>query len=152
MHFRKGFAYFVAIAAALAFLIPATTAAAAPGSCASYPGSLCAWENANYGGAMAHFAGSNTNWSNFGKSDGGTWNDVTSSAFNNGGGSYNVALYGNASYSGFDECISVGASSSALKDFSNISTGTFPWDTFNDSVSSNKWFAVGSSFSCSHWN
>ena len=102
---------------------------------------------------MAKVAGDNNNFTNLPKNDGGTWNDVISSAYNHGNSDY-VALYSTAGYTGFSECLSIGANNSNTQNFTNISTGAFPWDNFNDVASSNDWYTPGGSppHGCSHTN
>jgi hypothetical protein len=132
-----------------AFMV-AAPAQAAPCSNAGY---LCFWVNSGYSGEMGKVAGNNTNYQNLPKNGGGTWNDVISSAYNHGNVD-NVAVYANAGYSGFSECLSIGANNSNTQNFTNISTGVFPWDNFNDEVSSNAWYAQGGTppGGCSHTN
>lgn len=125
-------------------------AATAPTPCAPFRDYVCVWVNAYYSGTMGTFHDNNPDWTVFGRTGGGTWNDVVSSAFNNSL-TRNVALYNHVYYAGFSECISPG---NLIPNFASISTGIFPWDNFNDSVSSNSWFAYGTSnpYGCKHWN
>ena len=131
-------------------LLAAAPAQAAPCSNAGY---LCFWVNSGYGGEMGKVAGNNLNFQNLPKNGGGTWNDVISSAYNDGN-TDNVALYSAAGYTGFSECLSRYANNSDTQNFTNISTGIFPWDNFNDVASSNHWYAQGGSppGGCSHTN
>jgi hypothetical protein len=148
---RKVAAAMVPLAIAGGGLLAAAPAQAAPCSQAGY---LCFWVNSGYGGEMGKVAGDNSNFKLIGKSGGGTWNDVISSAYNDGN-TDSVALYADASYSGFSECLTRYANNSNTQNFTNISTGAFPWDNFNDEASSNWWFTpntVPRWGPCSHYN
>lgn len=134
--------------------VAGTASATVPSTCSPYPTAVCIYQNSGYSssGAVGKLYGNNSSFTTLGKSTGGTWNDVVSSAFNYGGGSYNVALWQNSNYAaggGFDECLSPGVGNS---NFSNISTGIYPWDNFDNEASSNQWFPVGSSYTCHHFN
>jgi|SRR5580700_7000668 hypothetical protein len=148
--FRRIAAVMAPLAIAAGGFMMAAPAQAAPCSNSGY---LCFWVNSGYSGEMGKVAGDNSNFANLPKNGGGTWNDVISSAYNHGNSDY-VALYSNSGYSGFSECLSIGANNSSTQNFTNISTGTFPWDNFNDVASSNDWYTPGSSppHGCSHTN
>jgi len=102
------------------------------------PSFLCFWINANGSPSeMGKVSGNNPNFVNVPKSSGGNWNDVISSAYNDGN-TDSVALFADAGFSGFAECITRKATSSDLSNFTNISTGLF--SDFNDAASSNEWY------------
>jgi len=111
-------------------------------------GATCIWIDADYGSEQADFFGTNSNFTSFDCDiftnclPDGTWNDEASSGYNDGGGSFNAILWQNASFKGFDECMKVQVATANTKDFANFG--------FNDEASSNSWYAVGSSQSCSH--
>lgn len=148
---RKAAAAIVPLAIAAGGLLAAAPAQAAPCAQTYY---LCFWVDGGYSGEMGKVAGDNANFALIGKNGGGTWNDVISSAYNDGM-SDSVALYENASYVGFSECLTRYANNSDTQHFSNISTGIYPWDTFNDVASSNWWFTPNTAprnVPCSHYN
>jgi len=68
----------------------------------SYTSYLCFYTGNTYTGEMGKVSGSNSNFTQLGKLGGGTWNDATDSASNDG--QYdNAAMWSNAGYTGFDE-------------------------------------------------
>jgi hypothetical protein len=101
---------------------------AAP-SCLS--GYLCVWEYTNYGGARGSFGGTNPDWSIFPKSTGGTWNNVASSAYNNGTSGDWACMWDGTNYSGTAACLAQYAGYSNL---ANTSSGNF-----DNKASSNNW-------------
>ena len=127
--------------------------AAAQAAPCNNPGYDCWWVNINYSGEFGKVAGDNPNFALIPRNGGGTWNDVISSAYNDGNTDY-VALYANADYTGFSECMSRYANNGNTSNFTHISTGIFPWDNFNDVASSNYWYRPGTlpPNGCSHTN
>jgi Peptidase inhibitor family I36 len=137
----------IPIAMAAGFATSALPAQAATPSCTT--GDLCAWVNSGYSGELGHFSGTNADWTDIGRSGGGNWGDVASSGYQSSTNkANNVALWNGDDYSGWDLCLTWHSNNSQTSNFANVSTGTFSWDTFNDSTVSNQWWPVGHSYSC----
>jgi hypothetical protein len=111
------------------------TAQAATPNCGAQ-GFLCFWANSGYAGAKGQVSQNNPNFTNI---SGVNWNDKISSAYNNGS-TDSVALYQNASYTGFDECILQFVTDNHLSNFTLIADNASANGTFNDQASSNFWF------------
>lgn len=112
-------------------------------------GATCIWIDADYGSEQADFFGANADFTKQDCDDplnclpDGTWNDEASSGYNNGGGLNNAALWRNANWSGYDECLRVHMATSNTEDFANFG--------FNDQASSNSWYPTGSTTqTCNH--
>jgi hypothetical protein len=118
-------------------------------------GDLCMWIGYLYGGTLGHLSGDNNDFANIPLSGGGNWNDVVSSAFNDGN-TDDVALYANSDYSGFAECLDRLIQNEDTANFGNVIIATHIWgnQTFDNVASSNSWYpsGEGSSWGCSHYN
>lgn len=110
-----------------------------PGSYTSCPASdLCFWVNANWGGDMGRFAGSNPWWGDYSQSQcrGGTWNDCASALYNNGTQD-NAIVYQNINYGGQAQCIE--QRTTFYSDLAHNYYDNGSGSNMNDSISSNNW-------------
>jgi hypothetical protein len=113
-------------------VLPTPSAFAAP-SCVT--GYLCAYEDKTFNGARGMFGGPNPDWSVFSKSTGGTWDNVASSAYDNGTDSTRLAcMFAGYNYSpstpGDWVCFRIGGSSDDLSFYGmNNRTSSNNWPT-----------------------
>src|SRR5262249_449461 len=70
-------------------------------------GFVCVWTGPSRGSELGKISGNNANFANLPRSGGGTWNDAIGAAYNDGN-TDSVALFQNANFSGFAECITRG--------------------------------------------
>lgn len=127
----------VVIGGAMAAAVPAQ---AAPCTNAGY---LCFWVNSGYSGEKGKVVGDNSNFTKLKKSSGGSWNDVISSAYNDGT-SDSVALFQNAGGSAgeptqtnWSVCFHRGTGNS---NFVNVNDPYTDTGDFNDQASANSWY------------
>jgi hypothetical protein len=121
------------------FLLAAGGAAQAASQPCFQQGFLCFYVNSGFAGNEGQVSQNNPNFTQITMSGGGNWNDKISSAYNDGS-TDSVALYANASYKGFDECILRSVITNHLTNFTLISDSDSASGNFNDQASSNFWY------------
>jgi Peptidase inhibitor family I36 len=135
-----------AVSASAATATPASPQVAAPPCTSSY---LCFWVNVGYSGERGQVSGNNSNFANLGKSSGGNWNDIISSAYNDGQHD-SVALYQNVggyagenTLSNWSVCFALGHGNNNFVAVPDPLSGS---GNFNDQASSNAWFTGSNSW------